>query len=112
MKKKAAKSRSRKAAAAKLTVVPTLSSNMTLQVRGGVKPASLKRRETKRALLNQVAKALSKQGLSHGALFTHAGVISYSVSPSNPALLVRERADGKKQTGRLVNGQFRAASLK
>jgi hypothetical protein len=62
-------------------------------------------------LLHKLGKALSKPGLSRRAVFGSApakNVYSYYVDERNPSKIIRESFDGKRISGRVVEGKFRA----
>jgi hypothetical protein len=76
----------------------------------GSKP-TLRSSDTAGVLLDKLGKALSKPGLSRGAVFGNSPskyVYSYYVDENNPTKMIRESFDGKRKTGRVVDGKFRA----
>jgi hypothetical protein len=106
--RKASRSRARRS-----VLLPTPNKDLSLRVEGSaVRRAPPKPREINGTLLIETSRALGRPGLSRKAVFTDVSVDSYSVDPSNPRQFVRERADGTKTVGRLVNGQFRRLSTR
>lgn len=85
---------------------------MASRVMGHKPSLVLKRHEIAGTLLFETEHALGKPGLRRKAVFTGNAVSSYSVDPRNPSLFVRERADGTRTVGRVVNGQFRRVTEK
>ena len=63
-------------------------------------------------LVQKVARALSRPGIDSSVVFSGpnaAKIFSYAVDPQDPTKVVRKAADGSRATGRMVDGQFRAA---
>lgn len=61
-------------------------------------------------MVRKVGKALSKPGISKGAIFQRSvvgKVFAYSVDPFDATKVVREAADGTKKIGRVVAGKFK-----
>lgn len=94
------------------TILPTLDKNIFVELRSSkgkvAKRAVSKPREMDGTLLHEVGLALGHSGLPRSTVFTRAKVSSYSMHPSDPTKIIRERANGKKVTGRLIAGRFRA----
>jgi hypothetical protein len=62
-------------------------------------------------LLGKLGKALTKPGLTRRDVFGNTPskkVFSYYVDERNHSKIIRESADGKKLSGRVVDGKFRA----
>jgi hypothetical protein len=98
---------------ARSVILPTPSKDLSLKVSGrAAAPAQLKLREVNGTLLKETERALRRPGLSRKAVFTGSSVNSYSVNPRNPSQYIRERSNGTKVVGRLVNGQFRPVATK
>ncbi|MBN8506000.1 MAG: hypothetical protein J0L58_16145 [Burkholderiales bacterium] len=58
-------------------------------------------------LVSKAGKALGKPGLPKEAVFTGSKrIYAFSIDTSDPTRLIREAPDGKRQTGRMVNGRF------
>lgn len=77
--------------------------------------AGLREAETSSALIDGIAKATRKPGISRDIVFkSRRGkrVYAYSVYPGDVTKIVREDANGKKTVGRLVHGEFKALRLK
>ncbi len=82
-------------------------------VRFGKSRAGGALRETEKsgALIDGIAKATRKPGISRDIVFkARKGkrVYAYSVFPSDVTKIVREDAKGRKTIGRLVQGEFKA----
>ncbi len=63
-------------------------------------------------MLVKLGRAINKPGTSREKIFHGASgqvVYAYSAHPQDPALFVREDADGNRTVGRLVNGRFQPA---
>nr|WP_297530643.1 hypothetical protein [uncultured Roseateles sp.] len=73
-----------------------------------------KRDEQTSSLMKKVGEALEKPGVSRKTVFPPGANISfvYSADPSDPSILVRKSADGKRERGRLVHGRFQALTNK
>ena len=69
-----------------------------VRVNAGKPSTTLRASDSAKALVGKAAKALRKPG--SGRIF------AYSVDPTDPDKLIRETPDGKRQSGRLVNGRF------
>jgi hypothetical protein len=72
---------------------------------------ALKPAERASTMLPKLGKAINKPGINRDKIFRGASgqvVYAYSVHPQDPALFVREDAQGNRTVGRLVNGRFRA----
>jgi hypothetical protein len=106
--RKTAKSRARRS-----VLLPTPNKDLSLRVKGraAMQPPP-KRRDISGTIIAETSRALSRPGISRKAVFTGTSVESYSVDPANPRQFIRERADGTKTIGRLVNGQFRPLSAR
>lgn len=99
---------SKKTSTVKGTPVAQLGDGFVLvRVNAGKPSATLRASDSAKALVGKAAKALRKPGLPKSSVFTGSGrIFAYSVDPTDPDKLIRETPDGKRQSGRLVNGRF------
>lgn len=75
----------------------------------------LRENEKTGALIDGIAKATRKPGISREVVFrsrTGRPVYAYSVYPSDTKKIVREDAQGQKTIGRFVQGKFKALRSK
>lgn len=66
--------------------------------------------EKAQTLIARIGKALKTPGIRRDAVFKRevTGLFAYSADPVNPKKIVRRSSAGKKVSGRLVQGRFRA----
>lgn len=82
------------------------------KLRSGAAP---RESEKSSALIDGIAKATRKPGISRDIVFTSRRgkrVYAYSVFPGDLSKIVREDASGKKTIGRLVHGEFKPLRVK
>jgi hypothetical protein len=73
--------------------------------------AALRETEKSSALIDGIARATRKPGISRDLVFkSRKGqrVYAYSVYPADTSKIVREDSKGRKTVGRLVRGEFKA----
>lgn len=61
-------------------------------------------------VLRKLWRVLGKPGISREVVFganPQPDFFAYSLDPASPDRMVRERADGRKELGRMTNGRFR-----
>lgn len=75
---------------------------------GPKRAASARTDEAATVLVTRAGQALKKPGIGREAVFKpgRAPIFAFSVDPADPSRVIREAADGSRQTGRLVNGRF------
>lgn len=77
--------------------------------------SSLRQDERSGALIDGIAKATRKPGISRDIIFKSLKgqrIYAYSVYPADTTKIVREDAKGRKTLGRLVEGKFKALRSK
>ena len=103
-----------KAARAAVTGEPiaTLSNGIfVIRTKHGGHPWPIRSSDKAGVLLGKLGKALNTPGLTKRDVFGSTPskkVFSYYVDERNPSMIIRESADGKKMSGRVVDGKFRA----
>lgn len=77
--------------------------------------AALRETEKSAALIDGIARAIRKPGISREVVFKgrrSQRVYAYSVSPEDVTKIVREDSRGRKTIGHLVHGEFKALRSK
>lgn len=79
-------------------------------VQVGASTKKVRAGEAATVLVSRAGQALKKPGIGRETVFKpgQGSVFAFSVDPSDPDRVIREAADGSRQTGRLVNGRFLA----
>lgn len=88
--------------------VATLSNGLAIvSTRPAAATVAVRDEDTAGVLLPKLGAALSRPGLPRESVFTGAAsVFAYSVDLDDPAILVREAADGSRVRGRMVRAKF------